>query len=87
MIYREFKGKQLSALGMGCRRLPIVGDDQSKIDMDAVREMVGDKKFIASLKDYWKEFGYRIATPGDLIATFISHCGKSIDKDICSTYI
>ena len=40
MIYREFKGKQLSALGMGCMRLPIIGDDQSKIDMDAVREMV-----------------------------------------------
>ena len=40
MIYREFCGKQLSALGMGCMRLPIVGDDQSKIDMDAVREMV-----------------------------------------------
>ena len=40
MIYREFKGKQLSALGMGCMRLPIIGDDQSKIDIDAVREMV-----------------------------------------------
>ncbi len=40
MIYREFKGKQLSALGMGCMRLPIIGEEQSKIDMDAVREMV-----------------------------------------------
>ena len=40
MIYREFKGKQLSALGMGCMRLPIVEGDQSKIDIDAVREMV-----------------------------------------------
>ena len=40
MIYREFQGKQLSALGMGCMRLPIVENDQSKIDMDAVREMV-----------------------------------------------
>ncbi len=40
MIYREFKGKQLSALGMGCMRLPICDNDQSKIDIDAVREMV-----------------------------------------------
>jgi 2-keto-3-deoxy-galactonokinase len=40
MIYREFKGKQLSALGMGCMRLPVVDNDQSKIDIDAVREMV-----------------------------------------------
>ncbi len=40
MIYREFKGKQLSALGMGCMRLPICDNDQSKIDIDTVREMV-----------------------------------------------
>lgn len=40
MIYKEFCGKQLSALGMGCMRLPICENDQSKIDIDAVREMV-----------------------------------------------
>ena len=40
MIYRDFQGKKLSALGMGCMRLPICDNDQSKIDVDAVREMV-----------------------------------------------
>ena len=40
MIYKEFCGKQLSALGLGCMRLPICENDQSKIDIDAVREMV-----------------------------------------------
>lgn len=40
MIYRNFQDKQLSALGMGCMRLPVCENDQGKIDIDAVREMV-----------------------------------------------
>ena len=40
MIYKNVCGEQLSALGMGCMRLPIIDGDQSKIDIDAVREMV-----------------------------------------------
>ena len=40
MIYKEFAGKQLSALGMGCMRLPVCENDQKQIDIDAVREMV-----------------------------------------------
>ena len=38
MIYNDFKGKKLSALGMGCMRLP-TREDKS-IDMDASREMI-----------------------------------------------
>ena len=40
MIYREFQGKKLSALGMGCMRLPVCEGDYTKIDKEAVREMV-----------------------------------------------
>lgn len=40
MIYREFKGKKISALGMGAMRLPICDGDYSKINKEAVREMV-----------------------------------------------
>lgn len=40
MIYQEFKGKKLSALGMGCMRLPTLDGDDKNIDMDASREMV-----------------------------------------------
>ncbi len=39
MIYKEFKGKQLSALGMGCMRLPTKGTD-SDIDEKKTAEMV-----------------------------------------------
>ena len=40
MLYKEFQGMQLSALGMGCMRLPVVGGENKNIDMDASREMV-----------------------------------------------
>lgn len=39
MIYREFQDIKLSALGMGCMRLPMHGESD-KIDKDAVHRMV-----------------------------------------------
>ncbi len=39
MIYNKFQNIELSALGMGCMRLPTLGDNAT-IDMDATREMV-----------------------------------------------
>lgn len=40
MIYRDFCGKKLSALGMGCMRLPITDEKNSSIDKSATREMI-----------------------------------------------
>ncbi|MDE7248468.1 MAG: aldo/keto reductase [Lachnospiraceae bacterium] len=40
MIYREFQELQLSMLGMGAMRLPVIDGDDARIDEDAAKEMV-----------------------------------------------
>lgn len=40
MIYRDFQNLKLSALGMGCMRLPLCEGNNSDIDIDATKKMV-----------------------------------------------
>lgn len=40
MIYKDFKNKKLSALGMGAMRLPVIDGNDSKIDEAATAKMV-----------------------------------------------
>lgn len=40
MIYREFQGEKLSALGLGAMRLPVIGGNDGVIDEAAAEEMV-----------------------------------------------
>ena len=40
MIYKDFKGIKLSALGLGCMRLPIIGEDTANIDKEKTAEMI-----------------------------------------------
>lgn len=40
MIYRDFKGLQLSLLGMGCMRLPVHDGNDAQVNEAAVAEMV-----------------------------------------------
>lgn len=40
MIYKKFQDLQLSALGMGAMRLPVIDGDDGKIDVAAAEEMV-----------------------------------------------
>jgi len=40
MVYKKFQDKELSALGMGAMRLPVLDGDNSKIDEEKTAEMV-----------------------------------------------
>lgn len=40
MIYKEFQGLKLSALGMGAMRLPVVDGNDGEVDQEATEEMV-----------------------------------------------
>lgn len=40
MIYNDFQGMKLSALGMGTMRLPVLDGNDSMIDAEAAREMI-----------------------------------------------
>lgn len=40
MIYRKFQDMQLSALGFGAMRLPVIDGDDDRIDEEAALRMV-----------------------------------------------
>ena len=40
MLYKQFQDKQLSSLGLGLMRLPIIDNDETQIDIDKAAEMV-----------------------------------------------
>ena len=57
MIYRDFKGTKLSALGFGAMRLPVIGGDDSRIDEAAAMSMV-DRAMEGGINYYDTAWGY-----------------------------
>ena len=57
MIYTEFQGERLSALGMGNMRLPVLDGDDARIDVKAVEEMF-DCAMKAGINYYDTAYGY-----------------------------
>ena len=56
MIYKDFKGKQLSALGLGCMRLPQL-DSYENVDMDALKVLV-DRALAGGVNYFDTAWGY-----------------------------
>ena len=57
MLYKDFQGLKLSALGMGAMRLPVVDGDDTKVDQGAVNEMV-DYAMEQGINYYDTAWGY-----------------------------
>ena len=57
MIYRSFQDMQLSALGMGAMRLPVIDGDDSRIDEAAVFRMI-DQAMAGGVNYYDTAWGY-----------------------------
>ena len=57
MFYNKFQDIELSALGMGCMRLPVIDSDDSRPDEAAVCEMV-DYAMANGINYYDTAWGY-----------------------------
>ena len=57
MIYKEFQDLKLSALGMGCMRLPVLNGDDAQVDEAATAAMV-DEAMASGVNYYDTAWGY-----------------------------
>ena len=71
MIYKDFGGKKLSALGLGCMRLPVIDGDDNKIDKDATKKMVA-YAFEKGINYFDTAYGYHGGTSEAVIGEVLS---------------
>ena len=76
MYYCDFKDLKLSALGMGCMRLPVIDGEDSKPDLAAVQEMV-DYAMASGINYYDTAWGYHGENSESTIGEALSKYDRS----------
>lgn len=57
MIYRDFKGEKISALGFGCMRFPLINGEDKSIDKEKAAELI-DKAYKNGVNYFDTAWGY-----------------------------
>ena len=71
MIYRDFKGLKLSALGLGTMRLPVLNGDDSVVDEKTTEEMI-DYAMKNGINYYDTAWGYHSGNSELVSGKFLS---------------
>lgn len=71
MIYREFQGLQLSMLGLGTMRLPLINGDNAQIDEKATAEMI-DYAMEHGINYYDTAWGYHEGNSETVVGKVLS---------------
>ena len=71
MVYREFQDLQLSALGMGAMRLPVIDGNDAQIDKEATAEMVA-YAMKHGINYYDTAWGYHAGNSGTVMGEALS---------------
>lgn len=71
MIYREFQGLKISALGFGTMRLPVLGGDYGKIDEKAAAAMF-DYAIRSGVNYFDTAWGYHDGTAETAVGNILS---------------
>lgn len=79
MYYNKFQDKELSALGFGCMRLPVIDGDDNRPDQAAVQEMV-DYAMAHGVNYYDTAWGYHGGNSETAVGEALS---KYDHKDYC----
>ena len=72
MIYKEFQGLKLSALGMGAMRLPVINGDDGNVDEPAVEKMV-EYAMANGINYYDTAWGYHNGESELVMGRVLSH--------------
>lgn len=78
MVYKEFQDLKLSALGMGAMRLPVVDEDDARIDEEKAAAMV-DYAMNCGINYYDTAWGYHNGNSELVMGRFLDAYGESME--------